>query len=367
MQSRKGESVFYYQSSASALGGFLEKPFPMSIPSQAAAVLPAVGGFATANTEAFNLQNIISCSRASVRVSGRSGTGGVSIVVTSVIESLNLLEVVTADRIVAQASVEYTKDGRKFSLAGTRFEKLRLGGRDVHLDLNKHLLAPELAEPAGNSRDSRLGWDGIRAVGSWQAAELVRAIKLPDGPDKPERQDRIQHYDWALKRYEWMVDGARKDAPPGVDTYTLCSIVNQVSGEIPGTCLGHVVEIPDFGRIFLGELLVSGTSFQLSMIRAELGCNVTGGTHIGTCSGGGHTGSPRPVQLAVLTALLCLGGCHAPATQDPAAVFASVHEDLLHGNLDVARARAAAAREQFCGAPESGLGPCGSGCWKRRF
>jgi hypothetical protein len=36
-----------------------------------------------------------------------------------------------------------------------------------------------------------------------------------------------------------------------------------------------VIEIPDFGRIFLGELLVTPSSVQLSMVRAELGCAIT--------------------------------------------------------------------------------------------
>jgi hypothetical protein len=49
---------------------------------------------------------------------------------------------------------------------------------------------------------------------------------------------------------------------------------------------GHVVDIPGFGRIFLGELFITPYSAQLVSIRAELGCPVTGKITV-NCSGGG--------------------------------------------------------------------------------
>jgi CHAT domain-containing protein len=49
--------------------------------------------------------------------------------------------------------------------------------------------------------------------------------------------------------------------------------------------------------------------------------------------------------LAIASAGLGLAGCHA--TPDPATLFKSIYAHYLHGDLDVAEARAAAARKQF--------------------
>jgi hypothetical protein len=45
-----------------------------------------------------------------------------------------------------------------------------------------------------------------------------------------------------------------------------------------------------------------------------------------------------------------MSGCHAPASADPAAVFQSIRNDFVQGNLDVALARAGTARRDFAGA-----------------
>jgi hypothetical protein len=102
------DKKFYsFRADANALGGFLEKPFEKNIPTLAPVSLPAVGGFAMARSEAFTLDEIVTCSSAYTRVSGRENAkdGSVSILVTAVVEGLNLLEVVTARRIVAQVSI----------------------------------------------------------------------------------------------------------------------------------------------------------------------------------------------------------------------------------------------------------------------
>jgi CHAT domain-containing protein/Tfp pilus assembly protein PilF len=49
-----------------------------------------------------------------------------------------------------------------------------------------------------------------------------------------------------------------------------------------------------------------------------------------------------------------LTGCHARAGQEPGALFQSIYDDYLHGNMDVARVRAEQARRQFSAAePDS--------------
>jgi CHAT domain-containing protein len=49
----------------------------------------------------------------------------------------------------------------------------------------------------------------------------------------------------------------------------------------------------------------------------------------------------------VLLAATILVGCHSSKTADPAATWESIHEDFLHGNLDVARKKADDARRDY--------------------
>ncbi len=67
----------------------------------------------------------------------------------------------------------------------------------------------------------------------------------------------------------------------------LCSLVDGFEGEELGQGHGHIVEIPGFGRIILGELVVSSNSIQLVAIRAELGCPVNGQIGVNAVGGGG--------------------------------------------------------------------------------
>src|SRR5665213_1280295 len=254
--------VFYYHADASSLGGFIEKPFQDIIPSRASVSLPSVGGYATARTEAFNFKEIVSCRSAYTRVSGRTieKDGPWSTLVTSGVEGLNILEIVTAERIVAQVSVEHPKEGgpAKVSFAGTHFERLRVGGQEVCPVLNSSLLG--IGAEADNVH-SGIMWPALLNAGREQARELVQSIT---------KSTTRNAYEWALQRYGWMEPKRELQK----DGCVLCSLIDGVEGTVPGKTLGHFVEIPDFGRIFLGELIVFPHSIQLTMLRAELGCNV---------------------------------------------------------------------------------------------
>lgn len=262
MQRQDKKPTFYFQADATSLGGFLEQPFQRLVPQQASVSLPAAGGFATARTEGFNLEQIVSCTSSHTRVSGRETTDGraFSTLVTAVVEGLNILEIVTAERVVAQISVECPADygPRRISLVGSHFEGLRVGGHNASPTLNPSFLN---AQPAGTVR-SPMTWTDFQGIGEKQSRTLIGAIK----------QTRNAAWEWAQERYEWM--GSTQKRQDG--ELVQCSLVDSVASAIPGSSLGHLIEIPEFGRIILGELLVSADSVQLFMIRAELGCHVHG-------------------------------------------------------------------------------------------
>jgi hypothetical protein len=268
--------TFYFQSDAHSLGGFVKHPSQKMISSQAHSSLPAVGGHVTTSTGAFNHDSIVSCRAAYSRVSGREQQmdGPWSIVATSVVEGLNILEVVTAERIVAQTSIEYSKDGKfpRISFAGSRFDQLRIAGHDV--------------APAMNAKYMGLRGEGEEPLSKKYFHEASREqgrklIKSTGG-------DRAKTSGWIRDRFSWM----DSDPKPGEDRCVLCSLVDGVDQTVPGRSFGHVLEIPEFGRIFLGEFFVSHGTVSLSMIRAELGCNVEGNLNISMLTTGGHTVPP---------------------------------------------------------------------------
>jgi hypothetical protein len=59
MQSFRQNRSYSFRVDANALGGFLEEPLRKIIPTVAPVSLPAVGGFATARSEGFNLDDIV--------------------------------------------------------------------------------------------------------------------------------------------------------------------------------------------------------------------------------------------------------------------------------------------------------------------
>ena len=130
-QNEKDKGFYSFRADANVLGGFLEEPLRILIPTVAPVSLPAVGGTSTAQSDGFALDNIVKCKSAYSRVTGvELKNETISIVSTAVIEGLNILEVVTADRIVAQLSiiVPVNRKGLTVSTAGSRYEGLRLGG-----------------------------------------------------------------------------------------------------------------------------------------------------------------------------------------------------------------------------------------------
>jgi hypothetical protein len=275
MHSYKPKRFHSFRADANALGGFLDEPFERIIPALAPVSLPPVGGFATARSEAFNLDEIVSCSSAFTRVSGRehAADGSISILVAATIEGLNILEVVTAERIVAQVSLSISNDNEplKFSLAGSAFEGLRIAGREGRPKLN-----PRLHQPGSGtgSHGLTLTCQDVRQTGRDQAARLINGFQGGSPGAHP----------WAKARHEWMTSERPRD-----DGTVLCSLVDGFEGAGPSEGCGHIVEIPGFGRIIFGELLVSRKSIQLVAIRAELGCPVNGQVGVNAVGGGGGT------------------------------------------------------------------------------
>jgi hypothetical protein len=295
MQTYQIKRDFYFDAGASSLGGTLVEPLSRPIPAQASVNLPSAGGFATSRTEAFNLDGLISCSAASTTVSGRKkADGSARVLVTAVVEKLNLLDVVTADRLVAQISVDIPVNAeargmsvddrlrfepRRVSVLGSQFVGLRLGGALVQPCFAAELLLPKHGV---NGSMANLTWEDFDRVGRRQASALV-------GCDASDGDDDLAG--WLDGRFGWMTGDQGRDGSQ-CSLSSLFDKVTPVDGDMPGRALGHVIELPAFGRIFLGEILASRDFVQLTMVRAELGCAVVGSTSGGVVTNNGHMVPP---------------------------------------------------------------------------
>ena len=213
---------------------------------------------------------------------------------TSVIEGFNVVDMLTADRVVAQVSTEHPmKHGHvpKVTFLGTRFENLRIGGYPVEVELDLGICGNK---PEGD-RPYLEDIDFLDRV-ERQLDSIADAKGLPETLEK-ECGAEIAYIDDLKQR-------AKQGAHVGGNGYSKlqlqCSLVKSIGPiPIPGVrTFGNLIFIPNFGTVALAELEVgikpsqSGFSeksrdgsspepgdsnyFTLNMMKMQLGCPTAG-------------------------------------------------------------------------------------------
>ncbi len=270
----------HYNAEATVIEGHLELPLQQEIGRQAHALLSPQGGYISRRVENYRLGEVISIRSGYTQVSGNRSDkpgGGWTTLATVVVEGLNVLEVLTADRVVGQIVTDHPPQGYvpTISFLGTRFENLRIAGHPVKLDLDLGILGPKPAndEPYGPDADLK------RRI-SAQYNRICGSKSLP--ADQLERYNRLS---------------SSLGSPQEVE----CSLVNQASGDYPGPSFGHLIHIPDFGWISLAKLRVTykevkekgethrKTTVHLTMVDLHLGCATSGSGAAGSVSTNGQT------------------------------------------------------------------------------
>jgi hypothetical protein len=272
-----------YHAKAYVLKADLKHPVQTVIEPQALVDLPEDGKYTYEAALPYKLDGIISYKSAYAQVAGhQSKDGAFSTLATSVVEGLNILDVITADRVVGQISTDHPLEGRVPSVTflGTRFVNLHIGGHKVEVHQDLDIIGPAPADGKSYFEDP----DALARM-SRQYKKILRMEHLPA---------------WAEEQFRWDKAAAETQGK------AVCSLVNEVTGA-PGISFGHVIKLPHFGKIFLGELCVerypakSETEhetyhFHLRMIRTEMGSIAAGTTTVvaldsnGTGSGGGTKG-----------------------------------------------------------------------------
>ena len=274
------ERTHTYNAEATVLKGHLKLPLAQKIEPQAHSKLAETGGYLSQRSDGFQLESVVSFSSAYSHVAGnrslKSGEGWQTMT-TTVVEGLNVMEVLTADRVVGQMITEHPLEGYvpSISFLGTHFENLRINGQPLELDLNPDIFGSKPADDAPYTKDK-----GFLGRVSSQYERIRKHKDLPT-----ELQERYNLFSSTL----------------GASEAVECSLVNQADGGYPGKSFGHVIKIPGFGTITLAKLPVkhesphpktkapTKTTFTLTMIDLNLGCVISGRVPIGGgSSNGGH-------------------------------------------------------------------------------
>jgi hypothetical protein len=261
-----------YHAEASTLDGELHLPFSQKTCSHTASKLNEHGGYVTQQADRFHLGGVVTFRSSYTHVGGNRDTKpdhGWNTIATAVIEGLNVMEVVTADRVVAQISTDHPLVGYvpRVTFLGTRFENLRIAGHPVEVDLDPCIVGDKPANDATYPSDSgfiqRVSRQYERIRGQQNLPAEVGAVynELPSASAKRE----------SIK----------------------CSLVNQVEGSFPGRSYGHIIYVPDFGKIHLATVCIkhsdpnkdgvlTKTTISLTMLNLELGCIGGGNLQLGS-------------------------------------------------------------------------------------
>jgi hypothetical protein len=269
-----------YHAEATVLSGNLLLPVSQTIETQTHAKLDPKGGYFAQRSDGYRLESVISYRSASSHVAGNKSNKpgeGWNTLTTTVVEGLNVMEVLTADRIVGQTITQHPLKGYmpSISFLGTRFENLRIAGIPVELEWDLGIFGPMPINDMPYALEA-----GVVSRVSQQYGRILRNKNLPDALQ--ERYNRLSSTLGSAEAIE-------------------CSLVNRVAGLFPGTIAGNVITIPGFGTITLGKLTVKHedpiasakthkkTTFTLTMIDLNLGCVIEGRVPIGDGSSNGTT------------------------------------------------------------------------------
>src|SRR6266571_8784897 len=134
---------FHFHALAHALSGEFRHPLWSIIPARASAALSTIGGHATSEERAFHFQDFVCFKSAHTFVSETRRRDETFVThASTVVKGLNILGMVTADRIVSRlTSVHSPRDPEGHIIAeDSRFEGLKINGQDVKVTLRHDLL-----------------------------------------------------------------------------------------------------------------------------------------------------------------------------------------------------------------------------------
>jgi len=302
-------SLHFHHASAFGVAGQIDRPEKQTIPTQAAIALAPTGGKGSHRVENYRVPGVLSFSAAYVEVGGSldERNDAHTTYASSVIENLNICDVVTADRVVSRLTIylpakpegtgnkseKPAKSKRKsksdsrieefnpepsFSISGSHFKNLRVAGHQIDI---------KLAAGTFQKYDTYSKFANAADAGDWLVGTNIDIDDLDPGDHNrnvlAEIQTRLNHWQNRTQHHDkafWCSPIAHADLQGLVVNSELRSF-------------GGLLCVPRFGVLYLAELRIHRSHRHFNMIRVQM-CSPADGGITGGGTGGGGTGMPPP-------------------------------------------------------------------------
>ena len=219
--------AFAYHAQCTGFSAALTKPCCENIPGQASASLSQTGGEAYSRVEGFNWKGLISFDEAAAYTTGSHDHGAYNTLATVTVRNLNVANMVHADLVVARVTSKHVHDAPEgeITFAGSMIRGLVIGGEPIELDFCHSTFA---SHPT---------------------------------------------YEAFARNYQNL---AHTSPHADLDKHVVTSsIVRGIKGSSANVS-GYTISVPEFGTIYLGQVLMRPGYRRISMLRFELGCPIAG-------------------------------------------------------------------------------------------
>jgi hypothetical protein len=288
MKCSRHHSQYFFHASAYGLASEIERPTRHSIPTQAATVLAPSGGRGYNRVEDFQFDRIISFQAAFAEVGGSFDDchNRHTSYATAVIEGLNILDVVTADRIVSRLAIysaraDDPKGEATYDITGSHFENLKVAGHKIDVKLATHVFHEHDTYSKVATAHSE------RKTDDWLLGGKFKDLKDEELGELEETYHALGGVPELVR--EWKRPGTRP-ADRGHYVFSPANHLQLHDHTGPNTELrgfGSFIFVPKFGVVRLPELVLNRHSRSLTMLRVQMCSTGTAGTDIGGTHGSG--------------------------------------------------------------------------------
>jgi hypothetical protein len=268
--------VFFYHGQGVGLGGIITRPVKQTIDTKAGASLPITGGRAYCKSDPYRVPNlkdpdIISIDGAETEITGALGDDGVyRTSVTTTVTGVNVGNVVTADTVVAKLVSEHYPDEPepRIDVTGSGITNMLINGQKVDVVIDNSLFS-----------------------------DLNTFSKFKNKFDKDSnfKKDMRQRFLWGDLQPDQVPDcwreqydfAEKQKSLPKAQGIVPCSVATNVSGGSGFQKFRHILVIPNFGCLFLGEVLMQDFARRLTMMRFKLGSPQAGDVTVASADANG--------------------------------------------------------------------------------